>query len=237
MMRSFLSLNQRKSKHTPALSFPQDSAIWFPSRHQLPGWGNTLQQCPSSVPEGWKEKGKSMDLTPKVVEGSKPRQVTLYIKNLPEQHQIHTWECPQLCWQAVLSALAHSPLSFRAHKEHGETSLPAVCSQSTPTWAAASGAFGLQRWQGLEEQPEINWSTSSEQAAIRRFYWSSQFSPTWLPTNENTATLLRGKKGVAQSGRFPSLRTQCSSFQLCEKGKCNLQPLVTPNKMLSSSLF
>lgn len=59
MMRSFLSLNQRKSKHTPALSFPQYSAIWFPSRHQLPGWGNTLQQCPSSVPEGWKERERA----------------------------------------------------------------------------------------------------------------------------------------------------------------------------------
>lgn len=84
----------------------------------------------------------------------------------------------------------------------------------------------------MEKQAEMNWFASSEQPAIKRFYWSSQFSPTWLSTNEHTAPLLRGKNGVE---RFPSLRTQWSGFQLCEKGKRKLQPLVTSNKMLSSS--
>lgn len=94
-----------------------------------------------------------MHLTLKVVAGSKPSQVTLYIKNLPEQHQICTWESPQLCLPVVLSALARSPPSFRARRE---THCPPCAHNSTPTWTAASCAVGLRRWQGLEEQAEIN---------------------------------------------------------------------------------
>lgn len=194
MMRSFLPLNQRKSKHTPALPFPQGSAIWFPSRHQLPGWGSTFSAVPFICARGistvWKEMEKSMDLTPKVVEGSKAPPVTLYIKNLPEQQQIHTRESPQLCLQVVLSALARSPRSFGAHKEHGETPVPAVSSQFHSHWESSELHFWFTARQGLEGQPEINWFASSEQPAIKRFYWSSQFSPTWLPTNENTAPSL-----------------------------------------------
>lgn len=108
--------------------------------------------------------------------------------------------------------------------------MPDVCSEFHSH--LDSSAFSLWRWQGLEKQAEMNWFASSEQPAIKRFYWSSQFSPTWLSTNEHTAPFLRGKNGVE---RFPSLRTQWSGFQLCEKGKRKLQPLVTSNKMLSSS--
>lgn len=97
-----------------------------------------------------------MDLTLKVVSGSKPSRVTLYIKNLPEQHQICTWEPPQLCLQVVLSALARSPQSFRARRERGETQCPPCAHNFPPTWTAASRAVALRRWQGLEEQAEIN---------------------------------------------------------------------------------
>lgn len=240
-MRSFLSLNQRKGKHSPALAFPQDSAVWFPWRHQLPDWGSTFPTvpfiCAKGISTAWKERGESTDWIPKVVAGSDPPRATLHIKNLPQQHQMHTWESPQLCLQVVLSALARSPPSLGARKEHGETPLAVDAHGSTPTWTAVSRAFGLPRRQGSEEQPEINWSASSEQPAIKRFYWSSQFSPTWLPTNEHTAPLPRAKDSVARSRRFPSLGTQCSSSQLCEQGKCKLQPLVTPNKKLPSLLF
>lgn len=137
-------------------------------------------------------------------------------------------------WHIHHRALEHIKNMERPH-------CPLCAHGFTPTWTAAICTFGLQRWQGLEEQAEINWFASSEQQAVKRFYWSftgalNSVLPGCLQMKTQPLSCVV-KMVQGEDGRFPSLGIQCSSFQLCEKGKCQLQPLATPNKMLSSCLF
>lgn len=91
----------------------------------------------------------------------KPPWVTLYIKHLPEQHQIWTWESPSSA-DKLFSGLWHVQHWALEHTKSLERVCVCCVLTAPPHLDSTEPCFECKK----EQQVEINWSESLEQAAL-----------------------------------------------------------------------